>query len=139
MCGAPAHEQGLQLRAFTGYLLVSYNQLDYLMNAITARKNLDVAAQDQSYLLPRSQKAFIVSPAEPLMKRMPSQIGRSLPGLCPAAAMSHTSLRQCDAAAGPPAGSRDCGPLTRSPQRGSPGPQPGRRMAGPVRQLLVVS
>jgi hypothetical protein len=41
MCGAPAHEQGLQLRAFTGYLLVSYNQLDYLMNAITARKNLD--------------------------------------------------------------------------------------------------
>ena len=41
MCGAPAHEQGLQLRAFTGYLLVSYNQLDYLMNAITASKNLD--------------------------------------------------------------------------------------------------
>jgi hypothetical protein len=41
MCGAPAHEQGLQLRAFTGYVLVTYNQLDYLMNAITASKNLD--------------------------------------------------------------------------------------------------
>jgi hypothetical protein len=41
MCGAPAHEQELQLRAFTGYLLVSYNQLDHLMNAITASKNLD--------------------------------------------------------------------------------------------------
>ncbi len=36
----PAHEQGLQLRAFTGYL-VYYNQLDYLMSAITASKNLD--------------------------------------------------------------------------------------------------